>query len=300
MNGETKPVVTEEPLPGWLRFEQEGQKPYYKSPFPRTVMRAAAMMKDFLDKEHLDRRMTDVEGSEFSFKRRLGLKKKALELNPVALDLNPVLIQSEEAPDQEIVDGSIASKPMDEPRSIVDLLTRDPSKLTEHRKLLSNMSKQIDAFRPDDAYETQPNFGDLREKLAGAADLRDIMAFMSEDQKVTEALAAMFSDMCLAEVSQIDSTRGPLVEFPASVNENVYCKIAEYGRRTCPQLMSLVVNLVVRKGEPVLPTDVLKIATLFCSMCHAANHDIDALVKLRSITLQMDGLTNLGLDIVSD
>ena len=71
-------VVTEEPLPGWLRYEIPGKAPFYKSPFPRTVIRTAAMLKEFLRKEHLAGRMKGVDGSEFSFKRRLGLKVKAV------------------------------------------------------------------------------------------------------------------------------------------------------------------------------------------------------------------------------
>ena len=275
----------EEPYPGWLRFEVEGQKPFYKTPFPRTVIRSAAMLRDFLEKENAAGRMLDVQSSQFSFKRRLGIKVRTSASHP--------------EPEDNIANQETAEEPIQlEPRSVVELLTRDPNKLTEHPKLLSNMAKQVDASRPDDAYQNPSNFEDLRERLSGAADLRDIVTFLSVDQ--SEALAATFSDMCLSEVSLINTKCGPLVEFPASVNENVYCKIVEFALHNCPQLISFVINLVVRKGEPVLPSDVLKIATLFSTLCHAANHDIDALVKVRSLTMQMDGLSNLGLDILSD
>ena len=69
--------MSEEPLPGWLRFEVEGSKPYFKTPVPRTIIRNARMLEDYLKKEHEKGRLQEVSGSEFSFKRRLGLKKKS-------------------------------------------------------------------------------------------------------------------------------------------------------------------------------------------------------------------------------
>ena len=56
----------------------------------------------------------------------------------------------------------------------------------------------------------------------------------------------------------------------------------------------------MRKGEPVLPSHVMKVATLFSTLCYLGNQDLDAVVKMRSLSLQADGLTNLGLDILSD
>ena len=49
-----------------------------------------------------------------------------------------------------------------------------------------------------------------------------------------------------------------------------------------------------------MPSHVLKIATLFSNICYAGNQELDAVIKLRGLTLQVDGLSNLGLDILSD
>ena len=78
MNKAKHPSVTEEPLPGWQRFEVEGQKPWFKTPAPRAVIRDAKKLQSFLDKEHQQGRMLNVDGTEFSFKRRLGLQKKSV------------------------------------------------------------------------------------------------------------------------------------------------------------------------------------------------------------------------------
>ena len=68
----------------------------------------------------------------------------------------------------------------------------------------------------------------------------------------------------------------------------------------CPKLINMVIGMIVRREEAVLPIDVLHIATLFANLCYGINRDLDALVKLRSLTMQMDGITNLGLNILSD
>ena len=82
----------------------------------------------------------------------------------------------------------------------------------------------------------------LKKKLSSASDLRDIVASLNEDQDATEAITAMLSDMYLAEICQIDTKKGPLVEFPSSVNENVYCKIVEQGMHCCPHLVTMIIN----------------------------------------------------------
>ena len=87
MSSARKPVITQEPLPGWLRLEVEGEKPLFKTPVPRTVIRDASKLREFLDKEHSNGRMLEIDGSEFSFKRRLGLRKQKTPKNSTVMDV---------------------------------------------------------------------------------------------------------------------------------------------------------------------------------------------------------------------
>ena len=127
-----------------------------------------------------------------------------------------------------------------------------------------------------------------------------MLIVLNEEKVVEEALILMMSDACLAEISSINMKVGPLVDFPADINENVYVSVVNYGLDHCPKLMHFLLNMVVRRGDPVLPSHVLKTATLYSSVCYAANHELSAITKLRSLTLQVDGLSNLGLDTLSD
>ena len=289
--------ITEEPYLGWVRIEREGDKAYYKSPFPRTVIRSAAMLRQFLSKERAAGRMLDIEEEKFSFKRKHGLKRKGGDAHARS-DTAIICAENEDFTPQ--VEENDATNELFEDRTVVDLLTRDPSNIVDHRKLLSHTAKQVDMFRPKDIDNNQNSFHQLKDRLAGASDMKDIVNILNTDEQGIDALRASFSEICLGEISQMNSKRGPLVDFPPSVNENVYSKIVEYGLTSCPHLVSLAINLIVKKEDPVLPSDVLKIATLFSNMCYSTNNNMDALVKLRSLTQQMDGLTNKGLDILSD
>jgi len=108
-------VITEEPCSGWLRIEVEGEKPYYKTPVPRTVIRDKAKLNSYLDKEHAKNRMLDIQDDKFSFKRRLGLRNKRVSEN-------------EQRPPKDITTKK-------EPDSIVERLTKS-GKVINHRQLL--------------------------------------------------------------------------------------------------------------------------------------------------------------------
>ena len=280
MNLAKEPVITEEPLPGWLRYESEGGKPWFKTPVPRTVIRDSSKLQSFLEKEHRQGRMLEIDGSKFSFKRRFGLQKK-----PVSSE------------NLELAGAGAVRK--EESLSVVQRLTRN-MEIMDHRKLLSKSSMKVDEFRTTDGYQTPETFEELKRKVSSSTDLRDMLATINKEIKVADAFNLMFSDNCLAEISRIDTTGGPLVDFPASINQNLYCRIVDYGIEKCPSLIMFIINMVIRRGEPVLPSDVLKIANLFSSICYVANKDLDAMVKLRSLSLQVDGLSNIGLDMLSD
>ena len=292
--------VTEEPLVGWLRVEVEGSKPWFKTPVPRTVIRNARMLQDFLKKEHDSGRMMNVSGSEFSFKRRLGLRRSS-QVNSKAFPIecssssDSAIISQErsyhELNDSEVQYSSVTSEDpevdnreatsnvtISQKAGIEERLMRS-KEVVDHRKLLSHTTSLMDQFRISDGYETPENFLEVKENLAASNDLRSLLFNLVKEEKVMDAFDLLFSDKCLTEISSLDTKDGPLVDFPASVNDNLYSKIVEYGMEKCPTLILFTINMVVRRGEPILPSHVLKVATLFSTICYVANQDLDGLVK---------------------
>ena len=196
MDDKSKPEVTEEPFPGWQRIEIAGTTPCYKSPFPRTTLTSQAKVKQFLAKEHAAGRYLDVSGGDFSFKRRLGLRSRSTSVNAKEVSL----------PCRQI-------EPPKEPikvKSAVELLTRKPEMAVDHRKLISQEAKRVDAFRVDDSYESPDNFNAIKEKISAADDLKQLLAVLIEDSKISETLTVLMSDICLSEVSNINLKTSPL------------------------------------------------------------------------------------------
>ena len=250
MNTAKEPVVTEEPLPGWLRFETEGEKPWYKTPPPRTVIRANSNLKEFLEKEHKQNRKLDIDGSEFSFKRRLGLKSK-INTPPDSAGISTPDVLSEALSVTSLTamnDKSPSSESRELQETAVDRLVRGKD-VINHRKLLSACSKTMDSFRLTDGYHSSDGFENLKSNIASSCDLRGMLIELNSNIDVVDALDLMFSDCCLMEISRIPSNRGPLVDFPVSLNTNVYCEIVEFGMKNCPRLIHFVMDMVVRRGR---------------------------------------------------
>ena len=150
---EQEPLVTVEPYPGWQRWEIKGNTPFYKSPFPRTTITSMAKLKIFLAKEKDVGRYSEVEISKFSFKRRLGLRERSSgSTRPSAdnsLDLSGL------SADLEAGEG--LSEDKERKKTVVELLTRDPEIILDHKKIMSREAKQLDVFRTGDVYDNPSN-----------------------------------------------------------------------------------------------------------------------------------------------
>ena len=130
------PLVTEEPYPGWLRFEIEGQKPWYKTPVPRIVLRNTNHLREYLRKEQAKEKLLDVNENGFSFKRRLGLRAKS------APTLSSGKASSANGAGSTIEDSLKGSKQF----SSIERLIRS-NEPVNHRKLLCQAATSVDTFR---------------------------------------------------------------------------------------------------------------------------------------------------------
>jgi hypothetical protein len=125
------------------------------------------------------------------------------------------------------------------------------------------------------------------------------MSMLYRDKKMNSMMGRLSQDICFAEISKIDTHSGPLAEFPPSVNSNMYCKVIEFAMKETPRTLEWLFHFVVKEGNTVRPSHVIKLATLFANLCFSTNRNLNAVIKMRSLNLQLDGLTNEGLDILS-
>ena len=144
MNIDKVPVVTEEPYPGWLRYEVEGEKPWYRSPVPRTTIRNVGHLSEYLRKEQARNNMLDVSVSGFSFKRRFGLRTRSA---PSVSTIN-----------KPITENDTNKSGIVKPTSAVERLIRN-SEPIDHRKLLSRAAGSLDSIRQQKEVQVAYSYG---------------------------------------------------------------------------------------------------------------------------------------------
>ena len=105
--------------------------------------------------------------------------------------------------------------------SVLERLTRT-SEVLDHRRLLCQVSTALDSFRLKDHDLSAKSIEVVKSLVSSSSDLRDIVKAFTAEEVVLDGLNKMFTDTCLSEISRIDSHIGPLVEFPYSVNTNLY------------------------------------------------------------------------------
>ena len=184
---------------------------------------------------------------------------------------------------------------------MVKLLTRDPTVVVDHRKILCSTASIMDKWLSKcNPLMSSKEFKALKERLAETKDVESLMVVLMGDTVIKQLLSSEFSDVIMAEMVDIDSSTGPLSEFPPSVNSNIYSRIVKFGLSHCPQTMAVLLRLAVKSQMPVLPTDVLVVANHFANICYLSNSNLDGLVKMRSLALQAGGTTDRALDLLSD
>ena len=138
MNSNKVPVVTQEPFPGWFRYEIEGQKPWFQSPVPRTLIKSSGHLSEYLLREHAKGNMREVKAESFSFKRRMGLRVRSVSNVRRSIDK---VTQSRSV---SFDDNKRKSK--SDQTSIIKNLTRN-GEVIEHQKLLTSSACNLDTLR---------------------------------------------------------------------------------------------------------------------------------------------------------
>ena len=184
---------------------------------------------------------------------------------------------------------------------MVQQLSRDPLVILNHGRLLSNTASMVDSLLTMPSPPLgQEDFQLLKKKLAATNDIDSVLKVLFGDQDVRKLLCGEFSNIVIAEIADIDSRKGPLSDFPPNINSNVFCDVVKYGMERCPHTLALLADVAVRSRSSVMPKDVLNVATMFANICYLGNHDLDSLVKMRSLMLKTSGTTDLAMDILSD
>ena len=327
MEEEGSEVTTDPKLPGFQRIQTPGKLPYYRTPFcpekGRRKLSSARETEKWLQGMKSRGYLQDISVDMFSFRR------KREEHKETGLVLNEVLssVFAEENTDENT--GEITDKNTDkntdentEEREtshmredhisrlqfMVNQMTVDPDIKLDHQAELSRAATELDGMfikskssvdETRDSEEQVQELITLKEKISQSESFEDIIGVIYENSEMKNLMVTISQDICFSEVMKIDTHSGPLVNFPSSVNSNLFCDIVKFGMKEAPKTTEFLFGFIVKKGQSVRPSHVIKLATSFASLAFAANRKLDALAKLRSLTLHLDSLTNRGLEVLS-
>ena len=288
-------MVSEDPrLPGFFRVQEEGKRPYFRTPFPRKALWSGRQVTNYLEQQHNLGKLLEVDASMFDFKRKIESVVEAKD-DEVEVD------------EQE---GTISKKscdtPVDKLKFMVQQMMINPEAKLDHQAELSKtatlLDKELRTESMESAESTEEKLGRfclLQEKLAESRSVEEMMGVLFNDIELNQLMCRLSQNICFEELVKIDTKSGPLVSFPPSVNANMFCDLVRFGLEDAPKTIEFLFGFVVKRGQSVRPSHVIKLASLFANLCFTTNHDLDALIKLRSLTLQMDSLTDQGLSALA-
>ena len=287
-------LVTEDPV-GFLRVQEPGKNIYYRTPRPRKGLHSVRQVTNYLSQQHKLGKLLEVNVSMFTFKRKVEVVGEAEVM--VEVELDPNNSQPKVSPKEKV---STTASTID---FMVQQMTIDPTIKINHKSLLSNTASLMDQKLRSEVTEESEESGEerlerfrmLQEKLTESSNVEEMLEIIFRDKRTKQLMCCLSHDICFEEVVKINTKSGPLVDFPPSVNSNVFCDVVKFGLEKAPQTIAFLFNFVVKRGQSIRPSHVIKLASLFANICFATNHDLDAVPKLRSLTLQMDRLTDQGL-----
>ena len=181
MNSSKDPIINDdEPFDGWQRFEIPGGKCWFKTPPPRIVIRDFSKLEDFLEKEHSNGRMLEINRTHFSFKRRYGLKK--------------ITKKSNDVPQNTVKNSGPA-----EATSIIERLTRNGLQL-DHKRTIFESTKSLDSFRLQEDKYSEQDIENLKSLVATSSDMREMVNALCSNDGVMSAITQMTLDIFLSEI----------------------------------------------------------------------------------------------------
>ena len=183
----------------------------------------------------------------------------------------------------------------------VKLLTIDPTENLDHKKELKEAAKLLNEARLPPNLETGLDLEDLKLRLVECKDLEALVHQLWVHAEAKNIFQQMEMSSTLEDFLKMGRSdiSGPLKTFPPCINENIYHEIIKFAIDKSKNTVLFLLNLLVEKNKPVSTQDVIQISYIISYLAHSVNRENDALVKLKSLLVQKEGITNEGLDTLA-
>ena len=174
----------------------------------------------------------------------------------------------------------------------------DPANPVNHISELENVSKILsDVLGDSDHLELCVDVESLKEDLAMAVTKEQFINTLVNNPQIVKYFSVLSKARSLSEMLNLPlESSSPLIGWPPSVNENIYCEIIKLANCEAREVLSFLCNLLLPKDKPIEKDDVIRVADMFGTLAHTASKNQNALSKFKSLVLQKEGLSSAGLD----
>ena len=141
------------------------------------------------------------------------------------------------------------------------------------------------------------NTDDLKRALEDPnTDDKDIIQKLSEIKGVEEYFKKKAASSRLEEMMFVSRVKSPLTQFPPDVKSNLYSSVLTFAVDNCPEVLKVLLDILVKRGAPVMEKDVLRVSFMFSSLAHGISRHNNSVMKTKSLVLKSEGLIDSGLD----
>ena len=182
-------------------------------------------------------------------------------------------------------------------------LTLDNSYAIDHQSVLQQTAKILDKRRRKSSnFSTEETVLDkIRKEFQSAKSFKDMVCILTKYSFFQERMTTLVHSRMFEQLLGLSSSmNNPLSEFPMNVNKNHYSDIVEFALKNAPDVLDLVLKLCVKNEDPVLEKNVVQCAQLFSSLACTVSRKNNALKKTKSLSVKKCGITNDGMDILSE
>ena len=168
-------------------------------------------------------------------------------------------------------------------------------------KILEETAAGLDSLRLqiDQPHFDEARLTELRRHLSTANSLEDMVLAIGSSPEGRQTMSRVVQEYCLQELLTLSSVEGdrPLLDWPNSLNKNWFSEVVRFAADYSPITLSWLLRLTVKEtASNVQPRHVLNIATVYAQIAMMVDKKNNALAKLNTLQLKLDGLTDSGID----
>lgn len=167
----------------------------------------------------------------------------------------------------------------------------------DHLKDLQSAAEMLDGLRREKIQTDVQSKLDLMEvklSLSTANTMEELVTKLGTSEEALRVMGRVVEDRVLEELMTLNSAEDRILlsEFPNSQSQNFFAEVVKLASRKSPVTLSFLLKLITKDNSAdIEPCHVISVATVFSHLCSCVDKSNNALLKIQSLQLKMDGIT---------